>query len=188
MQSERVILTYQDYCELPDDRIHYEIHEGELWMTPAPTPGHQDVLGNLYDSLRHHIRERGLGKLYFAPIDCLFSDTTITQPDLVYLAPDRLALITERGIEGAPTLVVEVLSPSTRRTDRLRKFQLYAQFGVAHYWIVDPALRTIDAFTLVTDAFQPSGRVVGDETSSLPPFPELSIVPEAIWTQAASSG
>lgn len=77
-------------------------------MTPAPDPQHQDTLANLNDDLRQHVKSRGLGKVYFAPVDVILDNTTIVQPDLVFVDGDRLGRITKRGIEGPPTLVVEV--------------------------------------------------------------------------------
>src|SRR5439155_1983242 len=128
------------------DGLRYEIHEGRLSVTPAPVPEHQEASGDLYFVLRQHVTSRGLGKLYYAPLDVILSDTTIVQPDLVFLDNSRLCQISGRGVEGPPTLVVEILSPSTSRIDRVRKTQLYAQYGVPYYWIVDPRARTIEGY------------------------------------------
>jgi Uma2 family endonuclease len=111
MAGVRVVLTYRDYAALPDDGRRYEIHDGELSVTPAPSPRHQDVVLNVATVLRAHVAAHGLGKVYVAPIDVILGDTTVVQPDVVYVAADRIALVTARGLEGAPTLVVEILSP-----------------------------------------------------------------------------
>src|SRR5688572_30750960 len=111
--SARVILTYDDYAALPDDGRRYELYEGELVMTPSPRTRHQVVIGNLHVLMREHVLGRGLGEVFLSPIDVILSRITVLQPDLVYVASGRLAVVTERAIEGAPTLVVEVLSPST---------------------------------------------------------------------------
>lgn len=165
----RVILTYQDYEALPADGRRYELHQGELSVTPAPSPRHQEVIGNLFAVLLAHVKTRGLGKA-FAPIDCILSATTIVQPDIVYVQTGRLSAISARGIEGPPTLVIEILSPSSAHIDRSVKLQLYARHGVAYYWIVDPDARQIEAHVLGAEAYELAARLVGTGPASLPPF------------------
>ena len=181
MPGERVILTYKNYEALPADGRRYEVHEGELSVTPAPSPRHQRILGNLNDIVRQHVKARGLGEVFFAPIDCILSDISIVQPDLVYLDTGRGGLVSNRGIEGPPTLVVEILSPSTMEIDRSTKRQLYARHGVPHYWIVDPEARTIEAYLLSEGGYQLVARATGPEVVSLPPFPDLAFVPASLW-------
>ena len=132
MKPERVVLTYKEYEALPADGRRYEIHDGELSITLTPSPYHQMISGNLTAILWPHIESRNLGEMFFAPIDCILSDTTIVQPDLVYLDTTGLYLVSDRGIEGAPTLVVEILSPSTTLIDRSTKHQLYSRYGVPY--------------------------------------------------------
>ena len=177
----RTILTYKDYEALPADGRRYELHEGELSVTPAPSPKHQEVSLNLVVALHHHMKTRSLGKVLNAPIDCILSDVTIVQPDIVYLENSRLPAISTRGIEGAPTLVVEILSPSTTQIDRGVKFQLYARHGVPYYWIVDHDARGIEAYRLAEGTYQLAGRLGGSAAVSLPPFPDLALVPSSIW-------
>jgi Uma2 family endonuclease len=179
--ATRVILTYKDYEALPADGRRYELHEGELSVTPARSPRHQEVSLNLGVVLHNHVKTRGLGKVLAAPIDCILSDTTIVQPDIVHIEPARLPAISPRGIEGAPTLVVEILSPSTTQIDRSVKFQLYARHGVPYYWIVDHDARGIEAYRLAEGTHQLAGRLGGSEAVSLPPFPDLALVPSSIW-------
>ena len=181
MSTQRVILTYKDYEALPADGRRYEIHDGELSVTPAPSPQHQIISGNLNEILRHHIKTHGLGQLFYAPIDCILSETTIVQPDLVYLDTTRLSLVSGRGIEGAPTLVVEILSPSTTLIDQSTKRQLYRRYGVPYYWIVDHEARTIEAYQLSAGDYQLVTRASGLSAVSLPPFPGLSLVPASLW-------
>src|SRR5262245_25633583 len=111
--SARVILTYDDYAAMPEDGHRYELYEGELVMTPSPRPRHQSVIGHLYLVIAEHLRGHALGEVYLSPIDVILSRITVLQPDLVYVEQARLGIVTERAIEGAPTLVVEILSPST---------------------------------------------------------------------------
>jgi Uma2 family endonuclease len=176
-----VILTYKDYEVLPADGRRYEVHDGELSVTPAPSPKHQEIVGNLFMVLNRHVKTNGLGKVFVSPVDCILSDITIVQPDIVYLETGRLTAISARGIEGPPTLVVEILSPSTTRIDRGAKFQLYARHAVPYYWIVDPDARIIDAYTLTEGAYQVTARLEGPEPVAFPPLPDLALVPASLW-------
>ncbi len=176
----RAVLTYSDYAALPDDGRRYELHHGELSVTPTPGTRHQGAIVNLIGLLLEHVRSRGLGKIFVAPTDCILSNVTVVQPDVLYVATDRLAIISERGIEGPPTLVVEVLSPSTAHLDRDRKMNLYAEHGVLYYWIVDPESRSVEAYTLTGAAYALAGCVIG-EPGALPPFSDLPIDPGSIW-------
>jgi Uma2 family endonuclease len=177
----RALLTYSDYAALPDDGRRYELHWGELSVTPAPGTRHQGAIVVLITLLHEHVRSRGLGKVFVAPTDCILSNVTVVQPDVLYIANDRLSIISERGIEGAPTLVIEVLSPSTARLDRERKMTLYADHGVPHYWIVDPGTRSVEAYVLTGAAYALAGCVMG-EPGPLPPFSDLAIDPASIWS------
>jgi len=179
--SPRVILTYKDYEALPADGRRYELHEGELSVTPAPSPRHQRISGNLNEILRQHVKARGLGEVFYAPIDCILSETTVVQPDLVYLDTTRLSIVSDRGIEGPPTLVVEILSPTTTLIDRSTKLQLYARHGIPYYWIVDPESRSVEMYTLSEGGYQLATRAAGPEAVFLPPFPDLALVPASLW-------
>ncbi len=181
MEGERVVLTYKDYEALPADGRRYEIHEGELSVTPAPSPRHQRISRNLFDILHQHVKVRSLGEVLFSPLDCILDETTIVQPDLVYLDPTRLGRVSDRGIEGPPTLVVEILSPTTTIIDRSTKRQLYRRHGVPYYWIVDPEARTVEAYVLAEGSYQLATRAFGAEPVSLPPFPDLALVPASLW-------
>jgi Uma2 family endonuclease len=177
----RTVLTYEDYAALPADGRRYEIHEGALSVTPAPGTRHQEVKANLFDVLRHHVKERSLGKLFDAPTDCILAEATIVQPDIGFVGTGRITIISERGIEGIPNLVVEVLSPSTAQLDRGPKAQLYARHLVPSYWIVDPGRRTIDAYALVEGTYRLAARLDGNEPEALPPVLDLPLDPAAIW-------
>jgi Uma2 family endonuclease len=181
MPGQRVILTYKDYEVLPADGRRYELHEGELSVTPAPSPQHQRIIRNLNEVLWHHVKSRGLGEVFFAPIDCILGETTVVQPDLVYLDTGRLSIVSSRGLEGAPTLVVEILSPTTTLIDRSTKRQLYARYGVPYYWIADPEAHTIEAYGLSEGGYQLAARVAGREPVSLPPFLDLTFAPATLW-------
>jgi Uma2 family endonuclease len=181
VSGERAILTYRDYEALPDDGRRYELHDGELSVTPAPGTRHQRISSALNSILKAHVAARGLGEVLYAPVDVVLSDSTIVQPDLVYLDPTRAHLVSERGIEGPPTLAVEIVSPSTTSIDRSTKRQLYRRFGVPHYWIVDPEARTVEAYRLAEGDYRLAARASGDTPVSLPPFPDLAFAPASLW-------
>ena len=181
MKTERVILTYKEYEALPADGRRYEIHEGELSVTPAPSPQHQMIIANLFRVLDLHVRAKGAGIVLFAPLDVILSESSIVQPDIVYLDSARLSTISRRGIEGAPTLLVEILSPTTTVIDRSAKRQLYRRYGVPYYWIVDPEARMVEVYGLSEGEYQLITRASGAEPTSLPPFPDLQLIPATLW-------
>lgn len=181
VSGERALLTYRDYAALPDDGRRYELHDGELSVTPAPGTRHQRAIGALHVLLRAHIEAHRLGEVFLSPVDCILSDTTVVEPDLVYLDPTRAYLVSERAIEGPPTLVVEVLSPSSTSIDRNRKRELYARHGIPHYWIVDAEAGTIEAYGLDEGRYTLLMRVSGTESITLPPFPDLAFAPASLW-------
>jgi Uma2 family endonuclease len=177
----RAILTYADYAALPDDGRRYELHEGELSVTPSPGTRHQRVTANLADALRHHVLDHRLGEVFIAPLDCLLSETTVVQPDIVFVDSREATRVSERGIEGPPTLAIEVLSPATEHIDRRRKPEIYADQGVPWYWIVDPVARVVEAYALDGRAYRPAGRLAGEQPAPLPPFDDLLLDPAALW-------
>jgi Uma2 family endonuclease len=183
--TTRVALTYQDYVALPDDGKRYEIHDGELFEMAAPTSLHQILLLNLAVTLEAHVRARGLGLIMVAPLDVILSarptETTILRPDVVYLDNDGLETLRMRGVDGPPTLVIEIFSPSTAVIDRTRKRELYARYGVPYLWFVDPDRRKIEAHVLDAGAYRLARRVSGTEPVDLPPFTGLGLVPSSLW-------
>ena len=179
--ATRVILTYADLVALPADGKRYELHEGEIYVTASPRPRHQLVVGNLYLIIAEHVRRRGLGEVFVSPIDVILTDVNVLVPDLVYLDASRLERISGRGIEGAPTLAIEVLSPSTAATDRGIKRQLAAKYGVPHYWIVDADTRVIATYYLVGTSYEAGPRLDSDVPVALPPFTDLLFEPREVW-------
>ena len=178
-------MTYRDYAALPDDGKRYEIHDGELWEMAAPTTLHQILLLRLARVLDDHVNDRALGLVMLSPLDVILSDrpteTTVLQPDVLFLDNARLEALHMRGIEGPPTLVVEIFSPSTAVIDRTRKRALYARYGVPYLWFVDPDSREIEAHVLDADAYRFARRVSGPEPVDLPPFVDLGLVPSSLW-------
>ena len=175
VETGRSGLTYADYCALPDDGLRYEIVDGLLFAEPSPRRAHQKAVGNLFAILHAHVRAHGLGEVYVAPFDVILDPRTTVVPDLVFVVRDRLKIVAERGVEGAPDLLVEVLSPGTARRDRVRKLNAYARYGVRHYWLLDPEAKTVEAFELVDGAYRLAAAVGGDDELRPGVFPGLAI-------------
>ena len=141
--------TYEDYRRLPEDGIIYEIIEGELHMAPAPIPVHQDSSSEMLTALRVFSKQHSAGKAFAAPLDVILPGIAEpVQPDVLFIAKERLHIVKPTRIEGAPDLIVEVLSPSNAHIDRGKKFRAYARAGVREYWLIDPHTRTIELFGL----------------------------------------
>lgn len=172
--STAIRFTYQDYLQLPEDR-RYEIVNGDLYTVPSPVPYHQRVSSNLEFALRLHITEHDLGEVLDAPCDVLLSETDVVQPDIFYISKARLSIIGEAYIQGAPDLVIEVLSPTTAQRDRGIKQKLYAREGVTEYWIVDPAAKTIEVLTLHEGQYRRAGFYGLEDALQSPLFPGLRI-------------
>ena len=144
----KIKFTYEDYLRLPDDGKRYQVIEGEVYMVPALTPYHQDILGRLFVLLRTFVEEHRLGKVYCAPCDVILSQEDVVQPDIFFICKEREDIITKKNIQGAPDLVVEVLSQFTAKLDRTLKTGLYERFGVKGYWLVDPDQKQIEVLAL----------------------------------------
>jgi Uma2 family endonuclease len=137
--------TYEDWLKLPDDGYRYEVINGELFMSPPPSARHQRVLMRLVDHLLAFLRLHAVGEVIVAPVGVRLPNQPVPlQPDIIFVQSERLAIIGEDYIEGAPDLVIEILSPSNWLYDRREKMQVYQEAGIAEYWIVDPRAQTID--------------------------------------------
>ena len=170
------LLTYEDYAALPDDGRRYQVLDGELDVTPAPTTLHQKVSMRLSHLLFEHAEAGDLGLVLAAPVDVVLGRHVIVQPDLVYVSKPRLSIVTPKFILGAPDLAIEILSPGTKRKDRRKKSRIYARESVPWYWIADPDERTIDEWELDSDRDAYSLRSHADDASFSPAlFPGLAI-------------
>lgn len=146
--------TYQRYLEL-DDEQRYEIIAGELLVTPAPGTSHQDISRELGVRLARFIADHHLGKMFFAPTDVVLGEDKVVQPDLLFIRTERVPeIVDERGVQGPPDLVVEILSPSSLHRDRHRKLALYQNAGIPEFWIVDPANRAIEVLSLGENGYE----------------------------------
>jgi Uma2 family endonuclease len=170
-------LTYDDYVLIPEDGLRHEILDGEHYVSPAPTPFHQSISGELHARLWLFVREHGLGRVYFAPLDVLFSEHNVAQPDLVFISREREGILAEPNVQGAPDLVVEILSPSTRRRDEGLKRSIYERFGVREYWLVNPERRVVQVFRHDGSRFDslPELSAAADDVLTTPLLPGLEI-------------
>ncbi|MQL51169.1 Uma2 family endonuclease [Desulfofundulus thermobenzoicus] len=139
--------TYEDYCRLPEGSP-YQLIGGELVMTPSPTPYHQMVSMKLVFKMAGFVLEKGLGIVLYAPVDVYLEETETYQPDIIFISNERLSIIEEKRINGAPDLVVEILSPGTGYYDLRSKYKVYEKSGVREYWIVDPHSKSVQVFCL----------------------------------------
>lgn len=139
-------LTYADFLRFPEDGQRHELLDGEHVVTPSPRTKHQVVSVNLTLLLATWARAADAGQLFVAPFDVVLSDSTVVEPDLLFLAREHLDRLTEENVRGAPDLVVEILSEGSRRRDEIVKRDLYDHFGVSEYWVVDPELETVKVY------------------------------------------
>ena len=149
-------LTYADYLALPGDDERYELLDGELVLVASPNEPHQRAAKRLAWQLQP-VERSGLGQVYFAPFDVILSDTEVVQPDLLFISQERAEIITHANVQGAPDLVVEILSPSTANRDWTRKREMYARHGVKELWIVDPDAGIVWVMLLRDDDFELAG-------------------------------
>lgn len=158
--------TYADYLALPGYE-RYEIHDGELVLLTSANEPHQRISKRLFAQLLK-VEASGLGQVFFAPLDILFSDTEVVQPDLMFISRERSDIITHANIQDAPDLVVEILSPSTASRDWNYKQGLYAKYGVKELWMVDPESAFLWRLMLRGDAFEIAGVYGADESFDSP--------------------
>ncbi len=155
--------TYNDYAALNDGQ-RYEIVNGVLLMTPAPSWSHQEIVGEIFAYLRSYVRTAGLGGVFTAPIDVELAPKNVFQPDVVVLLKASREKLKDKRIVGAPDLVVEVFSPSSEIYDRLNKYDIYALAGVPEYWIVNPKKRTVEVLVLEAGVYHSLGIFQGEQT------------------------
>ena len=165
--------TYEDYRNAPDD-IRYELLDGELVIMPSPKEIHQRLLLKLAWLLQF-VEDVELGRLYIAPFDVVLADTTVLQPDLIFVSNERSHIITEDNIRGAPDLVIEILSPSTADRDRTFKRTLYERYGVREYWIFDPSARNSTVLILGGNGYELAGIYGEGQTLTSPTLPDFSL-------------
>jgi Uma2 family endonuclease len=173
MNADRRV-TYAEMLEWPDDGRRYELYDGEAIVVPSPFARHQRVASNILDLLRDYADETG-GLTLPAPLDIVFSEHNVVQPDVVFFSGERRHLVKDWEVtRSAPDLAVEVLSESTESRDRGRKMELLARYGVPEYWIVEPAENTIEVYVLAGAAYQLRIAAARDETITSPTLSALT--------------
>ncbi|MDF2670663.1 MAG: Uma2 family endonuclease, partial [Paenibacillus sp.] len=146
-------VTYDVYAAMPDDGQRYEIFDGALeMMSPGPSRNHQTVGGELEFILKQSCRSDYL--IYDAPFDVILSERNVLQPDIMMIQRSRQHIVTMRGIEGPPDLVVEIISPGSRKRDRIKKMSIYAKHSILEYWVVDSDARTLEQYRLAGEKYE----------------------------------
>lgn len=180
MTDAQAKLAYADYAKTPDD-ARYELLDGVLIKIPTPLVYHQCILGNLLYRVAPFVSERKLGHVYPRPTDVVLSDTTVVEPDILFVFSQRSHILTRENIQGAPDLVVEILDPPTAERDRTVKLDLYARHGVKEYWIVDPDAGTITVLLWGECSFDVVSVCGEGETLRSPTLEEFSVALEEIF-------
>jgi Uma2 family endonuclease len=182
------LLTYDQWvAEAPESNQPCELWDGQLIMAPAPFYEHQRIAFRLQKALHDWVEPRGLGEVVGAPIDMVLSSRRAVQPDVIYIARENLAVI-QNVIRGPADLVAEIISPGTRQRDRVEKKDLYEQYGVKEYWIVDPEAKTVEVFWLgEQQQYELTGRYRAGQRAASRLLPGLQIELNALFAGVQSS-
>ena len=169
--------TYEDFLNFPNDGKRHEIIDGDHYVTPSPNTKHQRVATSLTVALGSYLRHDAIGEVFAAPFDVLLSDRDVVEPDLLYISRERAGILTDKHVRGSPDLVVEILSPGTRKTDEVTKRKLYERFDVQEYWVVDPELDTIKVYRRADGVFARAAELTAEAGDILttPLLPEFSV-------------
>jgi len=178
----KIKFTVQDYMSTPEG-MRYQLLDGEMILAPSPTQKHQTVLANLAAAVRTFVQQRNLGRVWFAPFDVVLSNYDVAQPDLMFVSNERAGIITEANIQGAPDLVVEILSPSTAEYDQGYKRALYSRHEVGEYWLVDPDAETVEVLVLGAEGLSPHEVFGTGQTLESPLLEGLSLELEDLFKE-----
>ena len=168
-------LTYEDLRQIPPDRNRYELIEGELFVAPAPNTEHQRKTGRLFRRLADYVEPHDLGEVFIAPYDIVLDPSTVLEPDVLFVSKEHMVIIKEGWIEGAPDLVVEVVSESSRTIDRRIKRDRCAKFGVPEYWLLEPYEPRIEVLRLKGKKYQLLAEFGPGDTLESPAFPGFQL-------------
>lgn len=156
-QQRKPRWTYAEFARLPESgSTRHEVIADELVVTPAPGRVHQRIATVLSSRLHMFAESHALGEVYAGPFDVLFAEGDYLEPDLLFVRKERLRILSDRGVEAAPDLVVEILSPATAQRDRGIKLERYRLYGVPEYWVVDPGARRVEVWDLAGGARAPT--------------------------------
>lgn len=175
--------SYEEYLALPDDGQHYESIEGVLYVTNTPDLDHQFTVMEVAYQLKQFVNTKQLGFVLVAPFEVHLSHRTRpVQPDVIVIRTEKWPGSGAKYFMGAPDLVVEVLSTSTKRIDRLIKFAAYEQAEVAEYWIVDPKTKWVEVYSLSVEEYALVSEVTGDDLIQSPMLPEMKVVSRSLFS------
>ncbi len=144
-----------------------EVINNVIYMSPAPSFPHQEVLSNLHTSINLYVRENNLGKCLVSPIDVYFDNTNVFQPDIIFISNENMGIVKDEKVKGAPDLIVEVLSPGNKKHDTERKRPVYEKHGVKEFFIIDPRSKEVITYYLVNNKFIKQESFTGRITSML---------------------
>jgi Uma2 family endonuclease/predicted DNA-binding transcriptional regulator AlpA len=178
-------LTYQDYLDIPEEPgYRFEILDGMLIKEPSPNVMHQRASRRLQRILEDYFGEvDSEGEIFNAPLDVTPLEYNVVQPDIFYVAGQQQSIVKNTRIDGVPELLVEILSPSSRRKDRLQKMQIYQRAGVRHYWLVDPQEKTLECFAWHDGVYALVASGMDEDMVEHPNFKGLSIALKSLWTK-----
>lgn len=180
-------LTYADYELLPNDGLRHEIIDGEHYVTASPVTRHQRISRELFLAIQSYLDAHPLGEVLYAPFDVVMSFHDVVVPDLVYISKSRAHLITAKNLQGAPDLVIEILSPSTRPRDERLKRDLYERAGVEEYWLVDPDSEVVTIYRRGGAAFLPPLHFNKSDVVTTPLFSGFALRLEHVLASARPS-
>jgi len=153
MKPTGVKLTWDDYVLFPEDGMRHELIDGEHYVTPAPFLRHQEIVGRLHLAIGNYLAAHPIGRVFLAPLDVIISKFDVVEPDLLYVSNERAPELLKDWVRGAPDLVIEVGSESTRKRDETIKRALYERARVVEYWIVDPEIDVVRIYRRADDRF-----------------------------------
>ena len=154
--SSRARITAAEFLLLPDDGKRHELIDGVHYVTPSPNLFHQELLGRLHLAIGNFLTtRRHLGRVFVSRLDVVMSEYDVVEPDLLFVAGDQQHILTEKNVQGAPALAIEILSPGTRKRDEGMKRRLFDAKGVREYWIVDPKSSSVSVFRRASDGTFP---------------------------------
>jgi Uma2 family endonuclease len=185
LHAKASLITRSDYEGMPEGPPYFQVIEGDLVMSPSPKFLHQHIAGNLFAQIHPYLEQNPIGTVVMAPLDVFLSEINVYQPDLVFVCNDRAHLIADEGIEGAPDLVVEVLSTSTAKFDKGPKRKIYSRTGVREMWIIDPDARTIQVFDFARDIDLPVVTHSANAVFKTPLLPGLKIDARKVFKEPA---
>ncbi|CAA9320470.1 MAG: hypothetical protein AVDCRST_MAG56-6873 [uncultured Cytophagales bacterium] len=173
--------TYAEMHEKLPPETRAEVIDNDLYMSPAPSAEHQRLLKRIFRLLDGYVEEKGLGEVNIAPFDVILDEDNVVQPDLFFVATEKRGAIADRGLLGAPDLIVEILSPSSFYRDTVQKKDLYETFGVGEYWIADPANQVIEIFTLAEGKYRLHAFLAGSGEITSARLGDLRIDAKAVF-------